>query len=176
MMTLRCTRTLLDLLDREPAEEPPASTTALGDWYANDITTPAGDLIVFVNELSLLSVALPLEAIDGLIPLFVTHVYNLLLNLDISIEVTRLECARIRPVTYAKTASRTVLGCMGDIALGYYMEAETAIEAGVTPRLTEAELKMSRRILSPLEGRLPVEVARSLLAEEYGDISLANAV
>jgi len=170
MMTLRCTRTLLDLLDREPAEEPPASTTALGDWYANDITTPAGDLVLFVNELSLLSVALPLEAIGGLIPLFVTHVYNLLLNLDVSIEVARLECDQIRPVTFAKTASRTVLGCMNDIALGFYWEAASAIEAGLTPRLTAAELKMSDRILSPLEGRLPLEVARSLLAEQYGDI------
>lgn len=170
MMTMRCTRKLLDLLGREPSEDPPASTTALGDWYANVVPTPAGDLIIFVNERSLLSVALPAEAKDTLIPSFVTRVYNLLLNLRVSIEVARLERDQLRPVTYAKTASRSVLGSMNDIALGYQVEAASALEAGRTPRVSEAELKMSRRFHSPLDHRLPVKVAKSILAEHYGDV------
>ena len=169
MLTIRCTRKLFDFLDREPAEDPPASTTALGDWYANIVPTPAGDLIIFVNERSLLTVALPAEAKDALISSFVTRVYNLLLNIGISMEVARLECDQIRPVTYAKTASRSVLGSMGDIAFGYQVEAGRALEEGRTPRILEAELRMSERPHSPLDQTFPDRTARSILAEHYGD-------
>jgi len=170
MMTLRCTRKLLDLLGREAAEDPPASTTALGDWYANVIATPAGELIIFVSEHSLLTVALPVAAMDALIPSLVTRVYNLLLNLGVSLEVARLECDELRPVTYAKTASRSVLGSMNDIAWGYYVAAESAIDEGRTPRISEAELRMSERPHSPLDQTFPDEAARSILAERYGEI------
>lgn len=170
MMTLRCTRKLLDLLGCPVIEDPPASTTALGDWYANVIPTAAGDLIMFVNERSLLSVALPAEAVDTLIPAFVARVYNLLRHLRVSTEVARRECDALLPVTYAKTASRSVLGSMNDIALGYQAKAVSALEAGRTPRISEAELAMSRRFHSPLDHRLPVDVARSMLTEHHGSV------
>ena len=170
MMTLRCTRRLLDLLGCPLDEDPPASTTALGDWYANVIPTAAGDLIFFVNERSLLSVALPAEAMETMIPAFVTRVYNLLRNLRVSTDIARRERDELLPVTYATTASRSVLGSMNDIALGYQVEAVSALEAGRTPRISEAELAMSRRLHSPLDRRLPVDVARSILAEHYGGV------
>ena len=66
MITLRCTRKLLKLLGGFTTEEHLAPTSSLGDWYANIIPTVAGELIVFVNEQTLLSVALPIEMIDAL--------------------------------------------------------------------------------------------------------------
>jgi hypothetical protein len=66
MITLKCTRKLLKLLNVVPTEEPPSPTSALSDWYANVISTAAGELVVFVNERTLLSVALPTEMVDTL--------------------------------------------------------------------------------------------------------------
>ena len=61
MITLRCTRKLLKLVGGVTVEDPPAPTSVLGNWYANVIPTVAGELIVFANERTLLSVALPIE-------------------------------------------------------------------------------------------------------------------
>ena len=167
MITLRCTRKLLDLLDQVPKDDPPSPTAALGDWYANVIPTLAGDLIIFVNERTFLSVALPVEAIDGLVPRFVTRVYNLLLMIDVPQEVARLERDELRPVTFAKTASRSVLGVMKDVALGYDHAAARFLEDGEVPRIWEAELAMSRRIHSPTDYAFPFKVAKALLADHY---------
>src|SRR6266849_7469921 len=37
MLTLRCTHKLLTRLKTKPSPTPPASTTKLGDWYANTL-------------------------------------------------------------------------------------------------------------------------------------------
>ena len=167
MITLRCTRKLLDLLDQVPKDDPPSPTAALGDWYANVIPTLAGDLIMFVNERTFLSVAMPVEAMEDLVPGFVTRVYNLLLMIDVPQDVARRERDELRPVTFAKTASRSVLGVMNDVALGYDHVAAGFLEAGEVPRIWEAELAMSRRIHSPTDHAFPFKVAKALLADHY---------
>lgn len=168
MIALRCTRKLLDLLDQAPTEDPPSATTALGDWYANVIPTVAGDLIIFVNERTFLSVALPVKARDHLVWGFVTRVYNLLLMIGVPREIARLERAELRPVVFGKTASRSVLGTMNDIAFGYQRYAERFLETGGAPQVREAELEMSRRLHSTIDYAFPSDVAKSLLADHYG--------
>ena len=59
MITLRCTHKLRKHLEISPVAQTVPPTAALGDWYANLIPTVAGDLIIFVSEKSLLTVALP---------------------------------------------------------------------------------------------------------------------
>jgi hypothetical protein len=78
MITLRCTSRLLRFLDIVPATRLEVTTAVLGDWYANLIPTVSGDLIVFVNEKTLLSVAIPIGEAHNLIPLFHLRVTNLL--------------------------------------------------------------------------------------------------
>lgn len=81
MFALRCTKRLLDYLDIRPEPAPPAPTTALGDWYATLAPLEfAGNLIVFVNERSFLTVAIPLQPdmnITNLPALFYARVINL---------------------------------------------------------------------------------------------------
>jgi hypothetical protein len=166
MIALKCTRKLLKLLDVVPTEEPPSPTGALGDWYANVIPTAAGELVVFANERTLLSVALPVEMIDALVSAFAARVYNLLMLIDVAEGIALRESAELRQVKFAKTTSRSVLGSMNEISLHYQLTAER--DAASEPlRLSEVELQLSRTLHKPLDHVYPAKVARRLLAEHY---------
>ena len=95
MVTIRCTRKLYKSLEITPLEIPEPPTGALGDWYANLIPTYAGDLIMFVNERSLLTVAIPVWEVENLIPLFRVRVKNLLFMIGIEWEVIRISTENI---------------------------------------------------------------------------------
>lgn len=167
MITLRCTRKLLKLLGGITTEEPPASTSALGDWYANIIPTVAGELIVFANEQTLLSVALPVEMTAALVPAFAARVYNLLRLLDVPETIASCEQAELSPVEFAKPASRSVLGSLNEISYHYQLIAERQV--GDKPlRLSEVELQLSQTLHKPLDYVYPAQVARRLLFKHYG--------
>lgn len=166
MITLKCTRKLLKLLDVVPTEEPPSPTSALGDWYANVIPTAAGELVVFANERTLLSVALPIEMIDTLAPAFAARVYNLLMLIDVAEEIALREIAELRQVEFAKTTSRSVLGSLNEISLHHQLVAEHDAVGGAL-RLSEVELQLSQTLHKPLDYVYPPQVTRRLLAEHY---------
>ena len=171
MITLRCTRKLLKLVGGVTVEEPPAPTSALGNWYANVIPTAAGGLIVFANERTLLSVALPIEILDeiwgALAPHFVTRVYNLLRLIGIPERVAAREIAEMQEVEFAKTASRSILGSLNEISLHYQLAAER--DMGRPLNLSEEEFILSRDLHTPLDYKYPSDIAKELLAERYGD-------
>lgn len=83
MITLRCTRDLLRLLGETPANDPPAATATLGDWYAKPVPTASGDLVIFMSSATFLSVALPLEHSANLPRMLRMRIYNLLRHLDV---------------------------------------------------------------------------------------------
>ncbi|MDP9199123.1 MAG: hypothetical protein M3O07_07915 [Pseudomonadota bacterium] len=53
MMTLRCTRKLLEALRAPAAAEPAPTSTVLGDWYANLYEARPGRVVLCLNERSL---------------------------------------------------------------------------------------------------------------------------
>jgi hypothetical protein len=59
----------------------------------------------------------PAYAISDLVPLFVARVHNRLRRIGVPEPAVTREMAEYSPVVYAKTASRSVLSCMNDIAL-----------------------------------------------------------
>ena len=162
MVTIRCTQKLYKFLEITPIEDPEPSTGALGDWYANLVPTYAGDLVMFVNERSLVTVAVPVKEVENLIPLFRLRVENLLLMIDVEQEVIDREMSHLEPVQFAKTASRSILGSMNDIAWNYQYISEEA-EYVSRLSLSDAELKLSMMPSSVLDHRLPAEVAIELL-------------
>ncbi|MBN1815231.1 MAG: hypothetical protein JXA14_25585 [Anaerolineae bacterium] len=167
MVTLKCTRKLLKLLGGVTTEEPPSPTSALGDWYANVIPTAAGELIVFANERTLLSVALPIEVIDTLVSAFAARVYNLLVQINVAEKIALHENAELRQVEFAKTTSRSVLGSLNEISYHYQLTAEHNTASGPL-RLSEVELQLSQTLHKPLDYVRPAKVARRLLAKHYG--------
>ena len=59
MITLRCTKKLLDRMRVKPDMQPPPSTTKLGDWYADTLNMGRERLVLCVSELTLLPVVEP---------------------------------------------------------------------------------------------------------------------
>jgi hypothetical protein len=55
VLTIPCTRKLLERLNAEAGREPTRPTNRLGDWYANLISTKRGTLVICVSERSLLA-------------------------------------------------------------------------------------------------------------------------
>ncbi|MGA9531971.1 MAG: hypothetical protein WBR18_04580 [Anaerolineales bacterium] len=161
MITLRCTRKLLDYLEKEPVNDPPSSTGKLGDWYANLVPTHAGDLIILVSVRTLVTVAVPAWQKDHLLSLFRARVRNLLMMLEVSQHAIERELGHYQDVRSARTASRSVLGSMNDIAKNYQFIAERDSEQG-TLSLSDAEYQLSE-MPSIARDLFPADAARELL-------------
>lgn len=167
MIAIRCTRKLLQLLDGATADCVPDTTAALGDWYANVVETVAGALIVFANERSLLSVAIPVSMADRLFTEFPARVYNLLRMIGVSTDVALRECAELETVVLARTESRSVLGSLNEIALFYQVVAE-GDSGRETLSLSAVERQLSRFLHGPLDYVHPADIATQILTEHYG--------
>lgn len=161
MVTIKCTRKLLNLLDIPAVKRPEESDNILGDWYANLIDTYAGELVIFVNEKTLLSVAVPVDQIHDLQSWFIARVNQLLALLEISNEMINKELRSYHQLSIARTTSRKLLGSMNEITRVYQFYAERD-NGQAHPNLTEVELSLSEFLHKPLNYRLPAEVAREL--------------
>jgi hypothetical protein len=157
----------LDLLGEATVAHVSEPTAALGNWYANVVPTVAGELVVFANEFTLLSVAVPVGMIDRLVPCFEERVYKLLRMIGVPGDVARQELAEMPPMEFARTASRSVVGSLNEIGLHYQLIAEQAAESG-KPNLSAIERYLSRLLHGPLDYVYPVEIATRILSDRYG--------
>jgi hypothetical protein len=162
MVSLRLTHKLHKLLQIDLAEQLQPTTNRLGDWYANFVSTVSGDLIVFVNEKTLLSVAIPMWEADRLLALFRVRVVNLLGMIGIQPRAIENELSHYDHIQFGKTKSRSVLGSMNDIAFQYQVLAEMA-ENKADLSLSNAEYRMSQMPCKPIAYRVPSEVVKELL-------------
>ena len=163
MITLRFTKKLRKYLEVNPEDRLELPTAALGDWYGNLIPTFSGDLILFVSEISLLTVAVPVWESDNLVPLFRLRVANLLGLIGVHPKDIANEISHYAQVQYGKTASRSTLGSMNDFTWHYQFKAQEA-KSKADLSLSKVELEMSQMPFKPIDYRFPSEVALELLS------------
>ncbi len=116
MITLRCTRTLLDRL-RVPHATDHASPPdgALGDWYANLIRVGRDQLLVAMSERSYLTVVLPAKGLADLLPREFPRMVRLLLaELAVPEEVIAREVVAMQPLSYARTRSKSLVANLNE--------------------------------------------------------------
>ena len=118
MIVLRFTQRLLKASGIRPVEEPPAPTAPLGEWYANIVSLPfwGRSLVVFVHRGTLLSVVAPGRVLGTTVPTFRQRLSRLLQRLEMPQDWVDAHTAALSGVCFARTASRSVLGTMNDIA------------------------------------------------------------
>ena len=162
MITLRCTKKLRNYLEVNPLDISRPPTAALGDWYGNLVPTFSGDLILFVSENSLLTVAIPIWESNNLVPLFRLRVANLLGLIGVHPNAIANEISHYDQVQYGKTASRSILGSMNDFAWHFQIKAEEAKDKADLS-LSKVELEMSQMPCKPINYKSPSEVAIDLL-------------
>src|SRR5512133_773059 len=157
MVTLRITHKLQKLLDIDLSQQLQPTTNKLGDWYANLLPTYAGDLIVFVNEKTLWSVAIPIWESDNLLLLFHLRVGNLLGMIGIQSKAIDNELRHYSQLQFGKTRSRSILGSMNDIAFQYQVIAEES-ESKADLSLSNAEYRLCQMPCKPIDYRAPSDV------------------
>jgi hypothetical protein len=170
MITLRGTRKLLTYLDEQPVESPPPPTNSLGNWYANLIPTVLGDLIMLTNERSLLTVAVPTELPGDFHTQFRIRAANMLVGIGITPDVIRQEIDEMNPLLYAKTASRSILGSMNDLAFHFQHYATLAVEEDDFS-LSRVELALNQMPHGPLDYKYAADAARELLANKKSNLN-----
>ncbi|MGD8456179.1 MAG: hypothetical protein PVF83_07330 [Anaerolineales bacterium] len=162
MITLRCTQKLKKFLGVSFADNLSPTTSFLGDWYANLIPTAAGELILFVNEKTLLTVGVPVWESVNLLPLFSARVANILILIGIHPIAIEKEMLHYYQLQFGKTASRSILGSMNDftkIIQFMTQNATTKEDLG----LSNIELDLSQTPCKPIDYKAPIDVARELL-------------
>jgi len=95
-------------------ENPPASSTLLGDWYANVLFVYRKPLILAVSARTLLPVLIPARDPASLLPRLAAALGEILKALGIPARQIRAEQEQMTEVTFAPTVSRQILGTMND--------------------------------------------------------------
>jgi hypothetical protein len=107
VLTVRGTKKFLDRVGR-PVADPPSSSAALGDWYAN-VLFWRPQVALFVNAVTFAPVLMPLAPSASVI----AEVFH---ALGVARSFVASEQDRMSAVVLAKTASRQVLGVMNEFA------------------------------------------------------------
>jgi hypothetical protein len=132
MYTLRCTRKLLRRTDETPTSEAVSPTTALGDWYGNLLYLRPQQLVLTMNERTLLCALVPAAPAATVAERLRLEVGGLLRDIGVPEAKVEAELAAMEHVTIGTTASRAVLGCMND----------AVYQLGVYPRGARGELDL----------------------------------
>ena len=165
MICIRCTRRLLVALDLTGAPADIVGDSSLGDWYANSISTMAGELVVFLNQRTLLTVAVPLDSFQVIFPVFRLRVGNLLSMIGITPSQIIKEVANYSEFTITTTNSRSTLQSLNAVSLRYQRIAE-AHTSEEKISLSDVELRLSTMPQPRLNKLTASEVTRALLDEQ----------
>jgi len=156
MVTLRCTQKLLRRLRQplKPEAQPP--TTVLGDWYATLIHSRPEQIVLGMNERSMLVTIVTARDGKHLPDRFRERALDQLLRIGVPPALVGREALEMREFHYGPTVNRSVVGCMNDVlrALPRVYERHRTDEA--------VEEQFWDWIFSPLGSRRPREVALHL--------------
>jgi hypothetical protein len=131
---LHCTKKLLDRLGPATGEaDQVTSTTRLGDWTANRFFIGRQQLVLAVNNTTLLPVLLPIAPNKTFFPRFTEAAGEMLMALGIDRKEALSEMSAMSECIVAPTNSRQVLGIINDFGkvIGWYLEGGTLPEAAL---------------------------------------------
>lgn len=160
MLVLRCTHKLLARLKSVGSEPSLRSTTRLGDWYGNTLSTGEHRLVLFVSESTFLPVVIPLRESRTMVARFRVALRQILQSLAVHSATIEKEIDEGGEVVIASTASRRVLGVMNDLAF----QAKWIIDHRSSGDWLQLSLSLGEVPCGPLRFVHPVEAARKQLA------------
>jgi hypothetical protein len=122
MVTLRCTRKLLRRVGVAPKTNTAPPTTVLGDWYANIVYSRPQQLVVCMNERSLLLVLLAARDVKNIGPRLRASVTALLARIGAPVASCDTESQAMQDFAFGPTANRSVLGCLNEAMFALSLE------------------------------------------------------
>lgn len=115
MVTIRCTKKLLERIAASSAETAPP-TTRLGDWHAKPVAVGHQRLVLLVSERSRLPVLMWARDAKRLARSFPDALARVLWGLGIEAAAINRELEATRDVVIAPTNDRSLLGTLNDFA------------------------------------------------------------
>jgi hypothetical protein len=156
MIVLRCTAKLLRRLRKPPADEPPASTSLLGDWYANVLQVYRKPLILAVSARTLLPVLIPARDPASLGPRLAVALGEMLSALGVPAHHIQQEQEHMAEIVFAKTRSPQILGSMNDF--------DRMLDPRPGQSLLSATLELAEAPCGPIGIESPDRATASLFA------------
>ncbi len=160
MFVLHATKKLLARikgpLERDRAPTNPStttSTTRLGDWTANLLIIRRQQLVLAVNDTTLLPVLLPSAPSKTFVSRFAEAAGEVLMAIGVDREKAVSEMAAMRACAVAPTNNRRVVGTLTDFGsmLDVYLDGRP---------LTDVALRLAKAPCSPIGMERPTDVAR----------------
>jgi hypothetical protein len=161
VLVLRCTQKLLKRLG-PPVMDPPQSTTALGDWFAQPVAVGHQRYILLVSARSLLPLVIRAREIKHFDTAFADALASVLWRIGVPPADVARELAESREVVVAATNSRSVLGSVNDFS----QMMKWAPLDNPDINLTDTALWLGDSPCKPLGYRIPLEVAFGLLEQQ----------
>ena len=164
MVVLRCTRKLLRWLREKPVEDAAASSTLLGDWYANLLWVYRKPLILAVSARTLLPVLIPARDSGALAPRLAAALGEVLGALGVPLQQLEEEQRQMAKIVFAQTNSRTILGTMNDF--------DRMLDPAAGQSLTSAALELAEGPCGPIAMESPNRATVNLFASPHLDSGL----
>lgn len=139
MFSLCVTKKLLDRIKPATIASETIASTMLGNWYATALFWKP-QVVLLVNEKTLLPVLMPLAPATDLATRFPEHLASVLAVHGMPQKFIDHELAQMNEVQYAKTSNRSVVGIMNQfsyLAEGYREYLETKDLRALSLRLSE---------------------------------------
>ena len=159
MFTFLSTRKLIKALRSEINPSPPLPTTRLGDWYGNTFNPGHNRYMIFTNELSLLSVVMPLRERKSLLHSFRSRLSELLDAFGVDEDQIDGELGEMEEFSISTTTSRSILASMRDLQIN----ADYYVWRYPDASLLDLEIKLAQIPCGPLNMAFPSQVAIGLL-------------
>jgi hypothetical protein len=163
VFTVRGTKKFLDRVG-PPVPDPPASSTVLGDWYANVVFWKP-QVALFINASTFVPVLMPLAPASGAVGRFPAAMAEVFAVLGIDPRFVAAETTEMQSAVLAKTASRQVLGVMNE----FVFMAEHTISTGRSDPhdLVGLSVWLSNTIVGPIsrdDGSTPLGALQGRVA------------
>jgi hypothetical protein len=162
MITLHCTKKLLDRIKHPIEAVLPEPTTMLGNWYATALFFKP-QLALLVNERTLLPVLMPLAPATTLAKRFPEQLAAVLAAHDMDKMFIDCEIASMAEVQFAKTANRSVVGIMNEFSflaglrIGHGRDDDSAIDP------LAMSIRLADTPCSPIKYNSPARLLKEIM-------------
>ena len=161
MLVLRCTQKLLKRLG-PPVVNPPVSTTALGDWFAQPVSIGHQRYVLLVSACSLLPLVVRARDVKHFDVAFADALTAALWRIGVPPANVARELSESREIVVSSTNSRSVLGSVNDFS---QMMKWSMTDTGDV-NLTDIALWLGNSPCKTLGFKIPLEVAFGLLESD----------
>lgn len=168
MITIHCTRKLLNRLRVEGADPVSAPTAVLGDWYANLLFSRPTQLILCMSERSLLPVVVPARGAGALGERLRGSLEVLLRAFGASASTIDGELREMESVAYGPARSRRALGSLND----FMFHLDVLVRDRPHLSFEEMSIRLAGTPCKPIGYQFPWEAALRLLGVSAGKSGL----